>query len=188
MKKDIAGNHGTHSFADGLSLSSNAILSGNGDIVGNVSGAAGAVVDVGTSPGLINVAGEWNNMDLAIGLEIDDLSVLPALGGKGFDLLDVAGAFIHGGSIAIDVSGFVAGSSLVTDLKIVGWTSELGSTASTAVSFVGGAALPYEFRSDGLYLTGVSVAFIPEPTTLTMVATALILFGARRRRQRWSTR
>ena len=38
MAKGTLGLNGTHSFANGLSLSSNAILSGNGDIVGNVSG------------------------------------------------------------------------------------------------------------------------------------------------------
>ena len=39
MRKDQAGNRGVHSFASGLSLASNGILSGDGDITGNVSGA-----------------------------------------------------------------------------------------------------------------------------------------------------
>ena len=173
MVKGTAGLNGTHTFANGLSLSSNAILSGNGNIVGTVAGAAGAQVTVGTSPGLINVTGAWNNNLLNVGLEVDNLATLPAQPGVGYDLLDVTGTFTHGGTVNIDVTDYAPGSGFVQDLKIIGWTSELGSNASTAVSFQGGPALPYQFRSDGLYLTNVSFSFIPEPTTVVM-----LLFGA----------
>ena len=57
MLKTAAFTNGTHSFANGLSLSSNAILSGNGNIVGNVSGAAGVADQRGPSPGVINTTG-----------------------------------------------------------------------------------------------------------------------------------
>ena len=52
------------------------------------------------------------------------------------------------------------------DLKLVGWGSEVGSSASTAVSFIGGPAMTYEFRSDGFYLTNVAV--IPEPASIAL--------------------
>ena len=42
MVKGTAGQNGNHSFVNGLSLSSNALLSGNGNITGTVSGASGA--------------------------------------------------------------------------------------------------------------------------------------------------
>ena len=183
MKKVGDGSNGTHTFADGLSLSSNAILSGSGNIVGSVSGSAGAQIDVGASPGVINVDGSWNNTGLNVGLEVGNLALVPAQAGVGYDLLNVSGPFSHGGTVNIDVSGFAAGSGFVQDLKLIGWSSEVGSSAATGVSFVGGPALPFQIRSDGLYLTDVSFSIIPEPSTIAMFAIGLILFGVGQRRK-----
>lgn len=182
MAKGALGQNGTHTFTNGLSLSSNAILSGNGNIVGNVNGAAGAQVNVGTSPGLINVNGAWNNTALQVALEVGNLAFLPAQPGVGYDLLDVTGAFTHGGAVSINVAGYAPGSGFVKDLKLIGWTSEVGSSASTAISFVGGPALPYQLRPDGLYLTNVAFSFIPEPTTIAMMSIAAVFCIANRRR------
>jgi T5SS/PEP-CTERM-associated repeat protein len=181
MKKTAGGTNGTHTFANGLFLNSNAVLSGNGDILGNVSGTAGAQVNVGSSPGLIDVAGSWNNTSLGVGLEVGNLATLPALPGAGYDLLDINGAFTHGGSVAINVAGYVPGSGHVGDLKVIGWTSEVGNAASTAVSFVGGPALSYQFRPDGLYLTNISFSNVPEPTTLVIAAIGFIVCLSMRR-------
>ena len=137
---------------------------------------------VGASPGVINVAGAWNNSSLQLGMEVGNLAVLPAQPGVGYDLLDVTGAFTHGGSVNINTAGYAPGSGFVQDLKIIGWTTELGSRAATTVSFQGGPALPYQFRSDGLYLTNVAFSFIPEPTTLCMLLMAAIPGIAMRRR------
>ena len=139
-------------------------------------------VTVGTSPGLIGVLGSWNNTALQVGMEVGNLSVLPAFPGVGYDLLDVIGAFTHGGAVNINVADYAPGSGFVQDLKIIGWTSEIGSSAATAVAFQGGAPLPYEFRSDGLYLTNVSFSFIPEPTTMMMLLLGAIPTIALRRR------
>jgi hypothetical protein len=97
-----------------------------------------------------NVTGDWDNTNMVLALEINNLtaSLLP---GVGYDLIDFPGAFTHGGSVAIDVSAFEPGP--VSELKLVGWTSEVGSSAATAISFTGGPAIPYEFRNDGLYVT-----------------------------------
>jgi fibronectin-binding autotransporter adhesin len=183
MKKSATDANGMHTFANGLVVNSNGILKGNGDIVGNVSGLAGAQVNVGSSPGLVNVNGQWINTGLNVGLEVGNLATMPALAGAGYDLLNVAGAFAHGGSVAIDVSAFAPGSGFVKDVKLIGWTSEVGSSAATSVSFVGGPALPYEFRSDGLYLTDVSYSFIPEPSTIANLLIGLVPYvvGNRRR-------
>ena len=182
MAKGTLGGYGTHTFVNGMSLSSNAILSGSGNMVGSVSGVAGAQVTVGTSPGLIGVLGSWNNTALQVGMEVGNLSVLPAFPGVGYDLLDVVGAFTHGGAVNINVAGYAPGSGFVQDLKIIGWTTEIGSSASTAITFTGGAPLPYEFRSDGLYLTNVSFSFVPEPTTMLMLLLGAIPAIAFRRR------
>jgi hypothetical protein len=182
MAKGQLGVLGTHAFTGGLVLSSNAILEGSGNIEGNVSGSAGAQVDVGTSAGLIRAANDWTNTGLSLAMEVGNLATHPAVGGNGYDEIRVAGAFTHGGSVAIDVSGFVPGSGLVKDLKLIGWGSEIGSTAATAVSFVGGSALPYEFRSDGLYLTNVAYTFVPEPSSMLLLAT-VVGFGFVQRRR-----
>jgi hypothetical protein len=151
MRSDQAGARGAHIFAGGLILGSNGVLAGNGNVIANVSGTPGAKVDVGASAGLINVTGNWNNTGIGIALELDNIaaSVMP---GVQFDRLNVTGAFTHGGSVAIDVSQLI-GPTTATQLKLIGWGSQVGSSASTIVSFLGGAALPFAFQADGLYVT-----------------------------------
>jgi hypothetical protein len=156
MRRDQAGSRGTHVFASGLALASNGVLAGNGNITANVSGAAGAKVDVGESAGLINVTGAWNNTGIGIALELDNLAA-STVPGVQFDQLNVSGAFTHGGSVAIDVSQLV-GPAAATPLKLIGWGSQVGASASTIVSFLGGAALPYVFQADGLYVTAQASA------------------------------
>ena len=153
------GENGDHSFVDGLTLSSNATLSGDGNIVGNVSGSAGAKVQVGAAPGIINVTGDWNNTGIGISLELDNLgtSVVP---GEQFDQLNVSGLFTHGGSVAIDRSQLVAPAT-TQQLKLIGWSSTSGLPASTAVSFIGGSPLTYDFLADGLYVTVQASAGTP---------------------------
>ena len=175
MKKTGDGLNGLHTFANGLFLNSNAVLNGNGDIAGDVSGAAGATVDVGTSPGVIDDNGAWNNTALNVDLQVGNLATVPALPGVGYDLLNVTGPFTHGGNVNIDVSGFSSGSGHTQDIKLIGWTSEVGSSAATHINFVGGSALPYAFRSDGLYLTNVSFTFVPEPTTSVLFVSGMSL-------------
>jgi hypothetical protein len=159
MRKDVVGARGTHTFTNGLVLSSNGILSGDGDIVGNVSGSAGGKVQVGASPGLINVTGDWNNSGLGISLEIDNLaaSLIP---GEQFDQLNISGQFTNGGTVTIDRSQLV-GASTQQQLKLIGWGSTSGLSSSTAVSFLGGSPLPYAFQPDGLYVTVDAAAGIP---------------------------
>jgi len=180
MAKGQLGGNGTHTFTGGLVLRSNAILEGSGDIAGNVSGSAGAKVNVGTSPGLINALGDWNNTGMSVDLEVGNFNLTPALPGVGFDQLAVTGAFTHGGSLSVDVSSYVNGSGPLMDLKLVGWGSEVGSSASTEVSFTGGTPLSYEFRSDGFYLT--NVAIVPEPASFVLVMAIVGLGCAERRR------
>lgn len=177
MLKAVDGSNGTHSFANGLSLSSNAILSGSGNIVGNVSGSAGATVDVGTSPGVVNVDGDWDNTGLDITLELDNLatSLVP---GEQFDQLNITGLFTHGGTVTIDVSQFVPPPPQQLHLKLIGWGSEAGDRGDTLVSFIGGDALPITYRSDGLYVT----AAVPEPGAIVLLAIGLVVVAPASRR------
>jgi len=176
MRKDHAGNNGIHTFSNGLVLASNGILAGSGDIVGNITGAAGSSVNIGASPGLMNVTGNWDNTNMSLYLEIDNL-LASSVPGVGFDQLNVSGAFTHGGSVTIDVSEFVYPLS-GPSIKLIGWGSEVGLTASTSVLFVGGPALAYTFQPDGLYVT-----VVPEPVSLAMLAMGLGLAGSMTRRR-----
>jgi hypothetical protein len=171
MKKDQAGNAGTHTFGNGLVLASNGVLAGSGNIVGNISGASGSSVAVGASPGLMNVTGDWDNTNMSLYLEIEDLlaSTTP---GVGFDQIDVSGAFTHGGAVTIDVSEFVSPLN-AAQLKVVGWGSEVGAASLTAVSFIGGPALTYSFQADGLY-----VSVVPEPAALLLGMLGFVLVGS----------
>ena len=71
----------------------------------------------------------------------------------------------------------------MSDLKLIGWSTQLGSPAATQVSFVGGQPLPYQLRSDGLYLTNVSYSFVPEPSVVTIVMTGLSLCMIKRQQR-----
>lgn len=176
MVKGTLGLNGLHDFtAGGLVLASNGILEGNGDIAGNVSGAAGSSVNIGASPGLMNVTGNWDNTNMSLYLEIDNL-LASSVAGVGFDQLNVSSAFTHGGAVTIDVSQFVYPLS-GPSIKLIGWGSEVGSTSSTNVSFVGGPALGYSFQSDGLYVT-----VVPEPATIVLAVSLLGLGFIQRRR------
>ena len=127
--------------------------------MGNVSGSAGAKVQVGASPGLINVTGDWNNTGIGISLELDNLgtSIVP---GVQFDQLNVSGQFTHGGTVTIDRSELV-GPSTTQQLKLIGWGTEAGLSTSTVVSFLGGSPLVYNFQADGLYVTVQASAGTP---------------------------
>lgn len=152
MKQNVqTESNGTHTFANGLVLASNGVLSGGGNIVGNVSGSTGARVDVGASPGVVNVTGVWNNTGLEIRLELDNLAV-SQVPGEQFDQLNITGQFTHGGTVTIDRSELVAPAT-AEQLKLIGWGSEAGLSTSTIVSFLGGSPLSYHFLSDGLYVT-----------------------------------
>jgi hypothetical protein len=96
-----------------------------------------------------NASVDWDNTNMVLPLAISNLaaSLLP---GVGYDRIEFPGAFTHGGSLVIDVSTFERGP--ISELKLIGWIGEVGNAASTAVSFTGGPALPYEFRNDGFFV------------------------------------
>ena len=115
----------------------------------------------------------WDNTNVALMLDVNNLNQ-SSLPGIGYDQIEFPGRFIHGGSVAIDLSKFVEGSDFVTDLKLLGWNGDEGSTSKTAVSFIGGPPRTFEFRADGLYLTNVAVNNIPEPTATAVVVAGMI--------------
>src|SRR5690606_23448004 len=111
--------------------------------------------------------------NLTILLEVDDLSGGPTAGAT-HDLLAIAGTFTHGGAIAIDLSELDFGAA--TEVQVISWASDTGSSGDTSVQFTGGDALA-EFRADGLYVT------VPEPASFALLGAVLLLTPARRSRR-----
>ncbi len=153
---------------DGIVINSNGILSGTGAITGNVSGVAGAKVApmiVGQPPitsddrsfGTISVSGNWNNTGIGITLTAGDFparlleDITPPFDPP-TDFLNISGSFTHGGSVAIDLATYVAPEDQVYDLRLLSFGSEIGSSASTPVSFINGSPLSFDWRPDGLYV------------------------------------
>ena len=124
----------------------------------------------------------WDNANVAIVLDINDLSK-SFMPGIGYDQINFPGVFSHGGSVNIDLTRYIPGSDYISDLKLIGWNSEVESRSFTAVKFTGGAPLPFEFRSDGLYLTGVGINVVPEPASAPFAITCLLAWGGHRSRR-----
>ncbi len=157
---DLSG--GTHTFQGGLGIGSNATVRGTGSIAGNVAGAAGGIVNVGNSPGVITNFGNWNNSNLVIQLEIGDVSNLVLTAGGNYDFLVITGSFTHGGSIQVDLANFTR-PMVASNLLLVSWNAALGNPTDTDVSFINGSSLSWSFEDGGFYVT------IPEPSTMAIL-------------------
>ena len=72
---------------------------------------------------------DWDNANVALVLDVNNLNQSP-LPGMDYDQIIFPGEFKHGGSVAIDVSKFAAGSDFVTDLKLLGGTARLVAGAT----------------------------------------------------------
>lgn len=178
-----------------LVLASNGILTGGG--AGTITVAAGGRLrgDAGAkvmpsiigqpvlttddrATGTINFTGLWDNTNLELVLDVGDFpsaaANVPPF--TPLDFINVNGTFVHGGTVTFDVSGYVEPPG-PAEFRVVGWTGESGSAASTSVQFVGGPALAFRFDTDGLYLT------VPEPGAVAAVASIGMMAALRRRRR-----
>jgi len=161
----------THTFAGGFHLNANGVLEGDGDIVANVTGVSGARVRVGSSFGVINVAGQWNNRRITIELELGDMTGSP-VAGEHYDLLNVTGSFVHGtgSAIVLDTTHF-APADVASMVRVIGWTGQVSSEVGSVVTYTGPWRPDYEFRADGLY-----VSTVPEPSVGLLVLTVFAMF------------
>ena len=157
----------TLTAADGIVINSNGRLTGTGLVTGNVSGVAGAKVGprvIGQPPltsddrnyGTLSVSGNWDNTNIEITLEASDFPTTvindPPPFDPPIDILNISGAFTHGGSVLIDLATYVAPNDQTYDLRMLGFGSQVGLPAATSVSFINGTPLTYDWRSDGLYV------------------------------------
>lgn len=127
--------------------------------------------------GTINFTGLWDNTDLELVMDVGDFPTAASAPSPfiPLDVINVNGAFIHGGTVSFNVADYVEPAA-PAEYKVVGWTSEVGLTSSTVVQFVGGPALSYRFATDGLYLT------VPEPAATGFIAFTATAALVRRRR------
>lgn len=124
--------------------------------------------------GTIALVGAWDNTNIEEILDVGDFptAAMAATPFTPLDIITITGAFTHGGTVSFNMTGFVPPPT-VSEFKVVGWTSEVGSNPSTNVRFLGGGPLPFRFQADGLYLT------VPEPAS---AATFGVVMLRRRRR------
>lgn len=158
-------------FADGVEFKSNSIFSGVGTLSGTVTTTPGmkvrpdnhytsSAVPGASSIGTLRVVGSnWDNTGVAIELNAGNFPLTlaavmpPDLFNPPVDVFDVNGSFTLGGTVTVDLANYAPPQDQNYDVKVVGWASSIGSTSSMPVSFVNGSPVPYEFRTDGLYLT-----------------------------------
>ncbi len=177
---DLGG--GTHSFADGLSISTNAALTGVGTI-------GGAVANFGTvSPG--NSAG---SITFAGALTLTNGSVLAMeIGGRlagEYDQITVTnGAFAAGGTLAVSlINSFTpANGDVFHLLDFASATSTSGGFGSVSLPSLSGGL---SWDTSQLLVTG-DLAVVPEPSALTLVVggCCLLALWANRRRGRTTER
>lgn len=173
---------GTHSFADGVTLNTNARLEGAGILDADVTlSGPGVQVSVGTddSFGVLEIKSNWDNTNAEIILSIGDLSTNFATAGDNHDLLVLDGAINAGGTLFIDLDEFTAPSGMLT-FPVVNWDIMFGQDTDFTVIFSEPSAfLSYQFENDGFYLTA-----IPEPRLFALLAGLLAVSCAALRRRR----
>jgi len=173
-----------------LVINSNGILTGagTGTLTGGgvVRGIAGAKVmpsiigqpvlatddrDIGT----MNFTAVWDNRNIELVMDVGDFPTAAAAPTPfiPLDIIIITGAFTHGGVVTFNLVNYIE-PDMAGEYKVVGWTSEVGSRATTSIQFAGGAPLPTRFDTDGLFIT------VPEPTGLFSIAVVALI--ARRRR------
>ncbi len=178
-------NGGTHSFADGLAISSNATLTGTGALVAPLTLQSGATLTPGHSPGLLTIS---NDLTLASGSTLQ-MELAGYTAGSAYDQLIVTGLLTNDSAL-LSVSmldGFAPTNGaqfVIMDLATSGYgafsgapegsTNAFGSSQPFTITYLGGA------DSHDIILTA-----IPEPGSVALV----LLFGgalvAWRRLRRW---
>jgi hypothetical protein len=157
---DFAGH--TLTTESGLSISPGATLHGAGTIVGDITSAG--TIDPGSSPGTLNILGSLTSSG-ALEFEIAGDSL--------YDQIDLTGVFDARGTIKLKLlAGYVPSDGSSFDLMDFGGFTDHGYALD-----LNEAALPASLRwdSSAFASTGVvRVVAVPEPTTIALLAVALL--------------
>ncbi|MCG3147114.1 MAG: hypothetical protein PCFJNLEI_00551 [Verrucomicrobiae bacterium] len=166
---------GTHAFQDGLVVSSNARLTGDGLIVGNLTNDG--VLSPGFSVGSLSITGN-------VALRANSLVLLELAGPGSNDLIVVSGSLAFGGTLAVTNStGFTLADGQTYQLFQFG--SHVADTDFAFMDLPDVTALSLQWDTSALATTGnITLVLIPEPGSLVLVGVGLGLLLVCKRRPR----
>jgi hypothetical protein len=142
----------------GLNIANGATLKGTGTIISDITNAG--IIAPGNSPGMLNINGSLTNNN-KLEFEIANLS--------SHDKINVTGAFISGGTIALKLSGgYVPADGDIFNLM------SFDSFADSGYVFdFSQAGLPADLQWDtATFATTGSISVVPEPCTLVLLGVA----------------
>ncbi|MBI5685648.1 MAG: PEP-CTERM sorting domain-containing protein [Verrucomicrobia bacterium] len=160
---------GTHSFANGLKLSTNSSLIGSGDILAGSATNFG-IIAPGHSAGTLTFSGD---------LTLNDSSLLSMeIGGTAtndYDQVWVGGFLRIGGLLDVTLTnGYTGNAGDTFDLFNFGTVT--GAFSQTNLPTLGAGM---EWNTDRLYTLG-EIAIVPEPGAWSLLALGMAALGARR--------
>ncbi len=162
---------GTHSFAGGLSISTNGSLIGNGSILGSVTNFG--VIAPGHSFGVINISGD---------LALNDPSTLSfKIGGtstNSYDQVFVGGILRIAGLLNVTETNGYTGNVGDT-FTLLHFSSETGAFSQTNLPTLSAGE---QWDTSQLYTLG-TIEIVPEPGTWALLALGMSMLVARRRKK-----
>jgi hypothetical protein len=160
---------GTHTFADGLSISTNGNLIGSGSIIGSLTNFG--ILSPGHSVGTISITG---GLSLAGSSELDFEITGPSTN----DHLDITGTLVASGALRVAfTNGYTGNQGDTFDLFSFGAVS--GTFAQTNLPALSPGL---EWNTSKLYTLG-DISIVPELSTVSLLAVGLAALRRQRHRR-----
>jgi len=182
------GGSGFHSFADGLTISSNAVLKGVGTVIGSTTVNPGGQLSPSDAPGSITFS---NSLTLAPGstfaVELDGAGEGQYSRLVGFDTLSVSNSIL---SVALGYTPSAGDTfTIISNLSataVLGTFVDPDGTALTegAEFVVDGTTFQIDYTANADGQDVVLTALIPEPSSLLLASLAALLLCPLLKRRR----